>query len=52
MADLDTPIIDRILDHDRQHIEQGVALVPLFNIGVIEASTERGGSHCGLFAAC
>jgi uncharacterized protein (TIGR00369 family) len=33
------------LDHVRQHIEQGVPLVPLvplFNIDVIEASRERG----------
>jgi uncharacterized protein (TIGR00369 family) len=29
------------LDHIRQHIEQGLPLVPLFNIDVIEASTER-----------
>ncbi len=30
------------LDHIRQHIEQGLPLVPLFNIDVIEASPERG----------
>ncbi|MEA2738393.1 MAG: hypothetical protein QOH05_1700, partial [Acetobacteraceae bacterium] len=30
------------LDHVRQHIEQGLPLVPLFNIDVIEASPERG----------
>jgi uncharacterized protein (TIGR00369 family) len=30
------------LDHIRQHIEQGLPLVPLFNIDVIEASAERG----------
>ena len=30
------------LDHVRQHIEQGLPLVPLFNIDVIEASAERG----------
>jgi len=30
------------LVHVRQHIEQGLPLVPLFNIDVIEASTERG----------
>jgi uncharacterized protein (TIGR00369 family) len=29
--------------HIRQHIEQGLPLVPLFNIDVIEASPERGG---------
>ena len=30
------------LDHIRQHIEQGLPLVPLFNIDVIEASPARG----------
>ena len=30
------------LDHIRLHIEQGLPLVPLFNIDVIEASKERG----------
>jgi acyl-coenzyme A thioesterase PaaI-like protein len=30
------------LDHIRQHIEQGLPLVALFNIDVIEASSERG----------
>jgi uncharacterized protein (TIGR00369 family) len=30
------------LDHIRQHIEDGVPLVPLFNIDVIEASPEHG----------
>jgi uncharacterized protein (TIGR00369 family) len=30
------------LDHIRQHIEQGLPLVPLFNIDVIEASADRG----------
>jgi uncharacterized protein (TIGR00369 family) len=30
------------LDHIRQHIEQGLPLVPLFNIEVIEASAARG----------
>ena len=30
------------LDHIRLHIEQGLPLVPLFNIDVIEASAERG----------
>jgi uncharacterized protein (TIGR00369 family) len=30
------------LDHIRQHIEQGLPLVPLFNIDVIEASRQRG----------
>lgn len=33
---------DWTLDHIRQHIEQGLALVPLFNIDVIEATAERG----------
>jgi acyl-coenzyme A thioesterase PaaI-like protein len=32
----------RPLDHVRQRIEQGVQLVLLFNIDVIEASRERG----------
>ncbi|MBS0639106.1 MAG: PaaI family thioesterase [Acetobacteraceae bacterium] len=30
------------LDHIRDHIEQGLPLVPLFNIDVIEASPSRG----------
>nr|WP_294526016.1 PaaI family thioesterase [uncultured Rhodopila sp.] len=30
------------LDRIRQHIEEGLPLVPLFNIDVIEASPERG----------
>lgn len=30
------------LDHIRRHIEQGLPLVPLFNIDVIEASANRG----------
>jgi len=30
------------LDHIRQHIEDGLPLVPLFNIDVIEASATRG----------
>jgi uncharacterized protein (TIGR00369 family) len=42
MADLDAPSIEWTLDHIRQHIEQGLPLVPLFNIDVIEASAERG----------
>ena len=29
------------LDHIRRHIEQGLPLVPLFNIDVIEASAKR-----------
>jgi uncharacterized protein (TIGR00369 family) len=33
---------DWTLDHIRRHIEQGLALVPLFNIDVIEATPERG----------
>ncbi len=39
---METPDINWTLDHIRQHIEQGVPLVPLFNIDVIEASTGRG----------
>jgi uncharacterized protein (TIGR00369 family) len=39
---LDTPDINRTLDHIRQHIEQGLPLVPLLNIDVIEAGHERG----------
>jgi uncharacterized protein (TIGR00369 family) len=39
---LETPDINWTLDHIRHHIEQGVPLVPLFNIDVIEASTGRG----------
>jgi hypothetical protein len=42
MVGLDTPDMNWTLDHIRQHIEQGVPLVPLFNIDVIEASPERG----------
>ena len=42
VVDLETPDINWTLDHIRQHIEQGVPLVPLFNIDVIEASTGRG----------
>jgi uncharacterized protein (TIGR00369 family) len=30
------------LDQIRRHIEQGLPLVPLFNIDIIEASAERG----------
>ena len=30
------------LDHIRKHIEEGLPLVPLFNIDVIEASPQRG----------
>ena len=30
------------LEHIRRHIEQGLPLVPLFNIDVIEASAKRG----------
>jgi uncharacterized protein (TIGR00369 family) len=39
---VDTHDITWTLDHIRQHIEQGVPLVPLFNIDVIEASADRG----------
>jgi uncharacterized protein (TIGR00369 family) len=38
---LETPDINWTLDHIRHHIEQGVPLVPLFNIDVVEASAER-----------
>jgi uncharacterized protein (TIGR00369 family) len=41
MVGLDAQDITWTLDHIRQHIEQGLPLVPLFNIDVIEASTER-----------
>ncbi len=30
------------VDHIKRHIEQGLPLVPLFNIDVIEASADRG----------
>ncbi len=39
---MNIPDIDWTLDRIRQHIEQGLPLVPLFNIDVIEASAERG----------
>ncbi|HQT77965.1 MAG TPA: PaaI family thioesterase [Rhodopila sp.] len=39
---MDTQDATWTLDHIRQHIEQGLPLVPLFNIDVIEASAERG----------
>ena len=42
MVSLDAPDIEWTLDHIRRHIEQGLPLVPLFNIDVIEASAERG----------
>jgi uncharacterized protein (TIGR00369 family) len=42
MVGLGTQDLTWTLDHIRQHIEQGVPLVPLFNIDVIEASPERG----------
>jgi uncharacterized protein (TIGR00369 family) len=42
MVGLDAQDVTWTLDHIRQHIEQGLPLVPLFNIDVIEASTERG----------
>src|SRR3954468_2296263 len=41
MVGLDTQDIRWTLDHIRQHIEQGLPLVPLFNVDVIEASGER-----------
>ena len=42
MVGLDTQYATWTLDHIRQHIEDGVPLVPPFNIDVIEASVERG----------
>jgi uncharacterized protein (TIGR00369 family) len=42
MVGLHTPDINWTLDHIRAHIEQGLPLVPLFNIDVIEASEARG----------
>lgn len=42
MVALHTPDINWTLDHIRRHIEQGLPLVPLFNIDVIEASEARG----------
>ena len=42
MVGLHTPDINWTLDHIRAHIEQGLPLVPLFNIDVIEASADRG----------
>jgi uncharacterized protein (TIGR00369 family) len=42
MVGLHTPDINWTLDHIRAHIEQGLPLVPLFNIDVIEASEVRG----------
>jgi uncharacterized protein (TIGR00369 family) len=42
MAGLGARDVRWTLDHIRQHIEQGLPLVPLFNIDVIEASPERG----------
>jgi uncharacterized protein (TIGR00369 family) len=40
MVGLDTQDIRWTLDHIRQHIEQGLPLVPLFNIDVMEASED------------
>lgn len=42
MVGLDSQDEKWTLDHIRQHIEDGLPLVPLFNIDVIEASPERG----------
>ena len=42
MASLNAPDTLWTLDHIRKHIEEGLPLVPLFNIDVIEASPERG----------
>jgi uncharacterized protein (TIGR00369 family) len=42
MATLDKADANWTLDHIRRHIEQGLPLVPLFNIDVIEASADRG----------
>ena len=39
---LDAQNLTWTVEHVRQHIEQGLPLVPLFNIDVIEASAERG----------
>src|SRR5690242_15902070 len=47
MVGLDTQGLRWTLDHIRQHIEQGLPLVPLFNIDVIEASAERGTVRLG-----
>jgi uncharacterized protein (TIGR00369 family) len=40
MVGLDTQNIRWTLGHIRQHIEQGLPLVPLFNIDVMEASED------------
>jgi acyl-coenzyme A thioesterase PaaI-like protein len=42
MVELGVQDLTWTLDHIRRHIQQGVPLVPLFNIDVIEASPERG----------
>jgi uncharacterized protein (TIGR00369 family) len=42
MVGLDEPVTTWTLDHIRQHIEQGLPLVPLFNIDVIRASADQG----------
>jgi uncharacterized protein (TIGR00369 family) len=42
MTNLDTPDDIWTLAHIKVHIEQGLPLVPLFNIDVVEASPERG----------
>jgi uncharacterized protein (TIGR00369 family) len=42
MVGLDAQDATWTLDHIRRHIEQGLPLVPLFNIDVIEATPERG----------
>lgn len=39
---MDSPDANWTLDHIRQHIEEGLPLVPLFNIDVIEATGDRG----------
>jgi uncharacterized protein (TIGR00369 family) len=39
---LDAPDTSWTLNHIRSHIEQGLPLVPLFNIDVIEATAECG----------
>jgi hypothetical protein len=46
MVGLDTQDIRWTLDHIRQHIEQGLLLLSLFNIDVIEASAERAPFAC------
>ena len=37
-----TEVTDWTLEHVRQHIAEGLPLVPLFNLELLEATTERG----------